>query len=223
MTRLEEIYHLPENNSSEKEEKNKDFNWLPGFEEMMACQEEDVQREPNIPNQQNVSSYRGTQIETENQPDQSMNQNMNQNMSGNMPDSSEMLPPEELQREEQIYWNDYEYFLRMLPVIAREIWVAADAILDRYEFEGSSMYAEYPDKMAIFKIVDMIYDKLKYYENNPTENRMDGSEGKNYYYVSKEAQGINTPLRDMIFVIVSWNMAFRRQRYYRRKKVFPIS
>ena len=62
-------------------------------------------------------------------------------MPRNMPDSSELLPPEELQREEQMYWKDYEYFLRMLPVIAREIWAAADAILDRYDFEGSSMYA----------------------------------------------------------------------------------
>lgn len=144
-------------------------------------------------------------------------------MNQNMPDTQELLPPEELQREEQIYWNDYEYFLRMLPVLAREIWAAADAILDRYEFEGSSMYAEYPDKTAIFKIVEMIYDKLKYYENNRTENKMDGTEGKNYYYVSKEEQGINTPLRDLIFVMVSWNMAFRRQRYHRRKKIFPIS
>lgn len=195
MTRLEEIYHLPENNSSEKEEKNKDFNWLPGFEEMMACQEEmgeeNNQREPNIKNEQS--------------------------------DSSEMLPPEELQRDEQAYWRDYEYFLRMLPVIAREIWATADAILDRYEFEGSSMYAEYPDKTTIFKIVEMIYDKLKYYEHNQTENRIDGSEGKNPYYIPEGERENNTPLRDMIFIMVSWNMAFRRQRYHRRKKIFPIS
>lgn len=207
MIRFEEMYHLPEDNPFEKEEKNKDFNWLPGFEEMMACQEEmeeeSDRREPNTQTKQNASSNQTGQIATGTQ--------------------SELLPPEELQKDEQIYWNDYEYFLRMLPVIAREIWVAADAILDRYEFEGSSMYAEYPDKTGIFKIVDMIYDKLKYYENNRTENRMDGSEGKNYYYVPKEDQGINTPLRDMIFVIVSWNMAFRRQRYHRRKKIFPIS
>lgn len=52
MINLEEMYHLPEDNQSEKEEKNQDFNWLPGFEEMMACQEgqgeEGVRREPNI-------------------------------------------------------------------------------------------------------------------------------------------------------------------------------
>ena len=220
MTRFDNMYKISEEeNSRGQEDKSCDFDWLPGFKEMMACQEsqreEGGQIEPYTQIEQNGFPYQGRQLETDSQPDQDMPRNM--------PDSSELLPPEELQREEQMYWKDYEYFLRMLPVIAREICAAADAILDRYEFEGSSMYAEYPDKTAIFKIVEMIYDKLKYYENNRTENKMDGTEGKNYYYVSKEEQGINTPLRDLIFVMVSWNMAFRRQRYHRRKKIFPIS
>ena len=220
MTRFDNMYKISEEeNSWGQEDKSCDFDWLPGFKEMMACQEsqreEGGQIEPYTQIEQNGFPYQGRQLETDSQPDQDMPRNM--------PDSSELLPPEELQREEQMYWKDYEYFLRMLPVIAREIWAAADAILDRYEFEGSSMYAEYPDKTAIFKIVEMIYDKLKYYENNRTENKMDGTEGKNYYYVSKEEQGINTPLQDLIFVMVSWNMAFRRQRYHRRKKIFPIS
>ena len=220
MTRFDNMYKISEEeNSRGQEDKSCDFDWLPGFKEMMACQEsqreEGGQIEPYTQIEQNGFPYQGRQLETDSQPDQDMPRNM--------PDSSELLPPEELQREEQIYWNDYEYFLRMLPVLAREIWAAADAILDRYEFEGSSMYAKYPDKTAIFKIVEMIYDKLKYYENNRTENKMDGTEGKNYYYVSKEEQGINTPLQDLIFVMVSWNMAFRRQRYHRRKKIFPIS
>ena len=220
MTRFDNMYKISEEeNSRGQEDKSCDFDWLPGFKEMMACQEsqreEGGQIEPYTQIEQNGFPYQGRQLETDSQPDQDMPRNM--------PDSSELLPPEELQREEQMYWKDYEYFLRMLPVIAREIWAAADAILDRYEFEGSSMYAEYPDKTAIFKIVEMIYDKLKYYENNRTENKMDGTEGKNYYYVSKEEQGINTPLQDLIFVMVSWTMAFRRQRYHRRKKIFPIS
>ena len=219
MTRFDNMYTTEEENSREQDNNSCDFDWLPGFKEMMACQEsqreEGGQIEPYTQIEQNGFPYQGRQLETDSQPDQDMPRNM--------PDSSELLPPEELQREEQMYWKDYEYFLRMLPVIAREIWAAADAILDRSEFEGSSMYAEYPDKTAIFKIVEMIYDKLKYYENNRTENKMDGTEGKNYYYVSKEEQGINTPLQDLIFVMVSWNMAFRRQRYHRRKKIFPIS
>ena len=220
MTRFDNMYKISEEeNSRGQEDKSCDFDWLTGFKEMMACQEsqreEGGQIEPYTQIEQNGFPYQGRQLETDSQPDQDMPRNM--------PDSSELLPPEELQREEQMYWKDYEYFLRMLPVIAREIWAAADAVLDRYEFEGSSMYAEYPDKTAIFKIVEMIYDKLNYYENNRTENKMDGTEGKNYYYVSKEEQGINTPLRDLIFVMVSWNMAFRRQRYHRRKKIFPIS
>ena len=82
-----------------------DFDWLPGFKEMMACQEEKPEME----------------------------------------EDQQMLPPEELQQEEQMNWNDFEYMIRMLPAAAREVWAVVDALLDRFEFEGSSMDAVYPD------------------------------------------------------------------------------
>ena len=83
------------------------------------------------------------------------------------------------------------------------------------------MYAEYPDKEAVRKIVDEVYNKMKYYEEKPMETKMDGTEGINYYYIPEEKRGMNSPLRDLIFVIISWNMSYRRQRFCRRKKVFP--
>lgn len=135
----------------------------------------------------------------------------------------QMLPPEELQQEEQINWNDFEYMIRMLPAAAREVWAVADAILDRFEFEGSSMYAEYPDKNAVLKIVDAIYEKLKYYESEQMENKVDGTRGKNCYYLPPEERGVQTPFRHLILIIICWNMAYRRQRYRRRKKIFPLS
>lgn len=159
-----------------------DFDWLPGFKEMMACQESESE---------DVSSQ-------------------------------QLLPPEELQQEEQSNWNDYEYMIRMLPAAVREVWVVSDALLDQFEYEGSSMYAEYPDKNAIIKIVDAIYDKLKYYETEQTENKVDGTRGKNCYYVSPEDRTAHTPFRHIIFIVVCWNMAYRRQRYRRRKKIFSV-
>ena len=160
-----------------------DFDWLPGFKEMMACQEEKPEME----------------------------------------EDQQMLPPEELQQEEQMNWNDFEYMIRMLPAAAREVWAVVDALLDRFEFEGSSMYAEYPDKNAVLKIVDMIYDKLKYYETEQMENKVDGTQGKNCYYVPPEERGVQTPFKHLILIIICWNMAYRRQRYRRRKKIFPHS
>lgn len=159
-----------------------DFDWLPGFKEMMACQESENEE---IPSQQ-------------------------------------LLPPEELQQEEQSNWNDYEYMIRILPAAVREVWVVSDALLDQFEYEGSSMYAEYPDKNAIIKIVDAIYDKLKYHETEQSENKVDGTRGRNCYYVSPEQRTANTPFRHMIFIVVCWNMAYRRQRYRRRKKIFSV-
>ena len=77
-----------------------DFEWLPGFREMMACQneEQNTQQETDLGNE-------NLQIEA-------------------------LLPPEQLQQEEQRYWKDYEYFIQMLPMVAREVWIVGDALLD---------------------------------------------------------------------------------------------
>lgn len=181
------------------------FDWLPGFKEMMACQESEEEITDIPP--QNPGMFSGKEDFSEKE----------------MPEKTPLLPPEELQREEQNYWNDFEYMIRMLPSVAREIWAVADAILDKFEFEGSSMYAEYPDKNAVLKIADIIYEKLKYYECEQMESMMDGMEGKNTYYKIPEERGIHTPLRHLILVILCWNMGYRRQRYHRRKKIFPLS
>ena len=102
-----------------------DFEWLPGFREMMACQneEQNTQQETDWGNE-------NLQIEA-------------------------LLPPEQLQQEEQRYWKDYEYFIQMLPMVAREVWIVGDALLDQYEYKGSPIYSEYPDKVTILKIADI--------------------------------------------------------------------
>lgn len=174
------------------------FDWLPGYKEIMACQENDAenvaQKTEDVSVAEENVSFAGQET---------------------------LLPPEELQKEEQAYWSDYEYLVRTLPLVARESWAAADAVLDRYEYEGSSIYAEFPDKTSIQRIVDTVYEKMKYYEDNVSMTRLDGTEVKNPYYVREEDRGIDTPLRDLIYLMVCWNLLYRRQRYYRRKKVFP--
>lgn len=161
-----------------------DFEWLPGFREMMACQN-DMQN--NVQN--------------------------NENMTG-------LLPPEQLQQEEQQYWKDYEYLIQLLPLVAREIWIVADALLDQYEYAGSSIYSEYPDKVTILKIVDMVYDKLKYREQQEMMQADDETVIRNPYFVEESMRDSNTPFRTLIQVILHWNIDHRRQRYHRRQKVF---
>ena len=92
--------------------KKEDFNfeWLPGFREMMACQNSTItgkdEQSNTIQNDKLINS------------------------------DSQMLPPEQLQQEEQQYWKDYEYLIQLLPVVAREVWLVTDALLDQYEYTG---------------------------------------------------------------------------------------
>lgn len=180
------------------------FEWLPGFREMMACQNAADQNTAD----QNTAEQNGT-----NQNDTNQNGTTDQIM-------SELLPPEQLQQEEQQYWKDYEYLIQMLPMVAREVWIVADALLDQYEYMGSPMYSEYPDKVTILKIADLVYDKLKYREEQETMQADDETMVKNPYFTESSLRNVNSPFRTLIQVILHWNINYRRQRYYRRQKVF---
>ena len=159
---------------SNKEDFN--FEWLPGFREMMVCQ--------------------------------------------NDSQAQSLLPPEQLQQEEQKYWKDYEYLIQMLPMVVREVWIVVDALLDRYEYAGSSIYSEYPDKVTILKIADMVYDKLKYREEQEMIQTNDEAMIRNPYFIEVSLRDGNSPFRTLIQVVLHWNINHRRQRYYRRQKVF---
>ena len=108
-----------------------------------------------------------------------------------------LLPPESLARDEKCYWKDYEYMLGLLSGTARECWAASDAVLDRYEYEGSAIYMEYPDQIALSKIADLVYEAVSHYE--------------------KEG---GPDIKDLVYAMTYWNISFRRQRFYRREKVF---
>lgn len=233
--------------------KKDDFNfeWLPGFHEMMACQNDEIAGDSNQDNGSNrmmpddngqssnssgMMSGNGSQSNNSNgtMPDTSDNDsnrnsnNSNNNISNNtiwqgnliQNNGNQMLPPEQLQQEEQQYWKDYEYLIQLLPMVAREVWVVADALLDQYEYTGSSIYSEYPDKVTILKIVDMVYDKLKYREEQEMMQADDETMVNNPYFVEADLRDTNTPFRTLIQAMIHWNINHRRQRYYRRQKVF---
>lgn len=164
-----------------KDQKVSDFEWLPDYQEIIACQESAAD---------------------DSRP--------------------ELLPPENLAMEERIYWKDYEYITQLLPLAARESWAAADAVLDRYEFEDSAIYMEYPDKVSMQRIADIVYETMRFYEERPVIRRNDGSEASNPYYCPKDGETVSSALKEMVFTITAWNISYRRQRYYRRRKVFSM-
>lgn len=213
---------------NKKEDYN--FEWLPGFREMMACQN-DVQNNVqnnvmiNNDNQRNNDNQMNNDNPMNNDEQNSTDANRGglntiQNKTENKQNITGLLPPEQLQQEEQQYWKDYEYLIQLLPLVAREVWIVADALLDQYEYAGSSIYSEYPDKVTILKIVDMVYDKLKYREQQEMMQADDETVIRNPYFVEESMRDSNTPFRTLIQVILHWNIAHRRQRYHRRQKVF---
>ena len=105
-------------------------------------------------------------------------------------------------------------------MVVREVWIVADALLDRYEYAGSSIYSEYPDKVTILKIADMVYDKLKYREEQEMIQTNEESMIKNPYLIEVSLRDGYYPFRTLIQVVLHWNINHRRQRYYRRQKVF---
>ena len=199
--------------------KKDDFNfeWLPGFREMMACQNSAENNDSGVmlgsSTTTNNNAMPGSSTMPNSNPIAGHN---NQNISN----IDKLLPPEQLQQEEQQYWKDYEYLIQLLPLIAREVWVVTDALLDQYEYTGSPIYSEYPDKVTILKIVDMVYDKLKYREQQETMQADDETVIRNPYFVEESLRDSNTPFRTLVHVMLHWNINYRRQRYYRRQRVF---
>lgn len=93
--------------------------------------------------------------------------------------------------DEELCLKDYEYLKRLYP---REIRLMASVLedyLDRYEYEGSPMYAQYPDAVTIYRIACEIFEKLS----------MKGSD--------KEL----TQMKNMLQVMVCQEMYVRRRRH----------
>ncbi|MGN0151223.1 MAG: hypothetical protein ACI39Q_02010 [Wujia sp.] len=106
-----------------------------------------------------------------------------------------LMQPELQLIDERELEADREYLMQMYPARARLIMVMVEDACDRLEYEGSPMFAEYPDRETILGISRRIYDKIRY-----------------------NAQDDN--LRYLIDVMVCNEFYVRRNRYKRRRKFF---
>lgn len=105
------------------------------------------------------------------------------------------MQPELQLIDERELEEDREYLMQMYPARARLIMVMVEDACDRLEYEGSPMFAVYPDRETVLDISRRIYDKVKY---NDTDNN----------------------LRYLIDVMLCNEFFFRRSRYKRRRKFF---
>ena len=90
---------------------------------------------------------------------------------------------------------DRAYLRAMYPMRAKLILVMVEDACDRLEYEGSPMFAVYPDKVAMFSIAKKIYEKICYKDADET-------------------------LLHMIEIMVCHEFYIRRCRYRKRRKYF---
>lgn len=91
--------------------------------------------------------------------------------------------------------RDREYLVEMYPAKARLIMVMVEDACDKLEYEGSPMFAAYPDRETIYGISKQIYDKICFEDTDDS-------------------------LKHMIDVMLCNEFYVRRSRYKRRRKFF---
>ena len=106
-----------------------------------------------------------------------------------------LIMPELQFIDEMALEEDREYLMEMYPARAKLIMVMIEDACDRLEYEGSPMFAPYPDKETILGISRGIYNKVSY--NDEDDN-----------------------LKHLIDVMLINEFCVRRNRYKRRRKFF---
>ncbi|MBQ9609342.1 MAG: hypothetical protein IJV15_07870 [Lachnospiraceae bacterium] len=109
--------------------------------------------------------------------------------------NSKLYTPEICLIDEEELERDREYMMQMYPVRARMIMVLVEDECDRLEYEGSPMFAMFPDKETLRRIADKIYNKIKYKDDD-------------------------NELRHLIEVMLCNEFYVRRSRYKRRRRFF---
>ena len=64
-------------------------------------------------------------------------------------------------QQEDSVTRDLEYLQQMYPAQAKKYQKIIAETLDRIDYEGSMIYDEYPDKWQIYRLTQMITDKIK--------------------------------------------------------------
>lgn len=113
---------------------------------------------------------------------------------------SGLLLPEDSMADEEVLYKDQEYLKQMYPAKARLILALVEDRCDRMEYEGSPMFADYPDKETFLRVARDIFKMVN-----------DGEE------CSEE---VSCMLKQLIEILVLNECCMRRGRYKRRKQCF---
>lgn len=95
--------------------------------------------------------------------------------------------------EEEVCMEDYNYFKRIYPRQLRLICTVVEEYLDRYEYEGSPIYMQYPDQVTIYRMATDIFSQFQFEGNDDELSHM----------------------KDMIGILVCQEIYVRRRRHDR--------
>ncbi len=84
-------------------------------------------------------------------------------------------------QQEDTVTRDLEYLQQMYPTEAKKYQKVIVETLDHIDYEGSMIYDEYPDKWQIYRLTQIIVDKIK-------ESEKEEAQDKNWEWITEFIQ-----------------------------------
>lgn len=84
-------------------------------------------------------------------------------------------------QQEDTVTRDLEYLQQMYPAEAKKYQKVIVETLDHIDYEGSMIYDEYPDKWQIYRLTQIIVDKVK-------ESEKEEAQDKNWEWITEFIQ-----------------------------------
>lgn len=79
----------------------------------------------------------------------------------------EMFPKEpDFFASEELCMRDYEYMKHLYPKEVQLVSSVVEEYIDRFEYEGSPIYAQYPDAVTVYRISGEICNQMSWKDNN---------------------------------------------------------
>jgi hypothetical protein len=108
--------------------------------------------------------------------------------------------------------RDVDYMKQLYPRSAKRIQHEVDNECDKMEYDGSMMFDEYPDREALEKITDRIYDRIKEMDEEPQVEA-----NSLYFFPPRRHQN---HLRDIVSLLLLGELLNRRRRHRSRHRWF---
>lgn len=77
-------------------------------------------------------------------------------------------------QQEDSVTRDLEYLQQMYPAEAKKYQKIIAETLDHFDYEGSMIYDEYPDKWQIYRLTQVIVDKIRNSREEQAGQEQDG-------------------------------------------------